>query len=380
MARSQVETGFSTALAAIDEAVIVIGSEPRTIIACNAAAERMFGYGASEMCGRDTRFLHVDDAGFREFGRRSEAELERHGEFRASFRMRRKDGSVFETLHTVVLLERERGVPGGAASIIRDASEVEGLKRRLQEAERRFLEGQKMEVAGRLAAALAHDLKNHLTVVAGNTEFLIGSGLNAEQRELAEEIRVSTQGAVAVSRRLMSFMRSEEPGDGGPIDLNRALRDAESMIRASAGRTTAVSIEPSEGPLHVALDDSGVEQILVNLAINASDAMPEGGTFTVRTEALDADDPRVTELGAEPRAYALLTVSDTGEGMSQEVRARLFEPFFTTKAEKGTGLGLVAVAERVRAAGGHIHVASEPGRGTVFRILLPRARPAQDDA
>lgn len=378
--RTQVATGFSMALAAIDEAVIVIGSEPRTVIACNAAAERMFGYSASEMCGRDTSFLHVDPSSFHEFGRRSEEELGRFGEFRGSFRMRRKDGSIFDTLHTVVLLDRGKGIPGGAASIIRDASEVESLKRRLEEAERRFVESQKLEVADRLAAALAHDLKNHLTVITGNTEFLIESGLSPEQREFAEDIRFSTSGAVAVSRRLMSSMKSQDSIAADPVDLNSSLRSAERIIRAAAGRSTIVSMELSDSFLPVALDDSAVEQLLVNLVINASDAMPEGGKLTIRTEVLGPGDPRLRELGADRRPHAILSVTDTGKGMDDEVRARLFEPFFTTKGERGTGLGLVAVDALVSRAGGRIQVASEPGGGTAFRILLPEAGLARDDA
>jgi signal transduction histidine kinase len=191
-----------------------------------------------------------------------------------------------------------------------------------------------------------------------------------------EEIRVSTEAAMAASRRLMSFVRPRDRREHERVDLNGTLRAAESIIRASAGRDTTVRLNLARGPAPVRMAAGSIEQIMVNLAINAWDAMPEGGAFTVRTEAVGAGDPRAREFGAGPGEYVLLTVEDTGCGMSEDVRTRLFEPFFTTKAERGTGLGLAAVDGLVRGAGGRIRVASEPGRGARFRILLPLAEAA----
>jgi len=368
---STVVAALSTAFSSIDEAVLVIGHEPRTILACNAAAERMFGWSSSEVAGQTTRVLHVDEAHFTDFATRGDPDLERSGVFRTRYPMRRRDGRVFEALVTVVLLHRERGIPGGAVSIICDASEIEDLRRRLTEVEGRFVRSQKLEVAGRLVAGLAHDLNNYLTVVAGNAEGLSDADLTPSQRTALEALDTAVRGAVALNQRIVSFVRRE--GTGGSCELGEAVRSCERLLRTVVGSLVAFEPALADEELRVPLDLSAVEQVLLNLALNAKDAMPTGGELALRTRSVGDGDPVLRDFDAPgPGPHALLELVDTGEGMSEAVRSRIFEPFFTTRpAGSGSGLGLLAVRELVRSAGGRIRFDSTPGKGTRVRILLP---------
>jgi signal transduction histidine kinase len=243
-------------------------------------------------------------------------------------------------------------------------------QRRLEE---QLIQSQKMEGIGRLAGGVAHDFNNLLTAILGYAELmepqLEDEGLRSELRE----IRLAGERAAALTRQLLAFSRRQvmQPRT---LDLNTVVSDVKKMLARLIGEDVALvtRLDPALGSVEA--DPGQLEQVLMNLSVNARDAMPEGGTLTFETAnaVLDADFAAV-HPGALPGAYVVLTVTDSGTGMTDEVRGHAFEPFFTTKDKgKGTGLGLATAYGIVKQSGGYIMVESEAGRGTTFRIYLPR--------
>lgn len=257
----------------------------------------------------------------------------------------------------------EDGCPVGIQGIARDISERKLLEEQLRQA-------QKMEAIGRLAGAVAHDFNNLLTAILGYSQLLLrrlGSG-EAMRKELVE-IEKAGQRAAALTNQLLTFSRKQvfEPQ---VLNLNPIVTDIEQMLRRLIGEDIdlAVALAPELG--RVKADRGQLEQVIMNLAVNSRDAMPQGGTLTIATANVEIKSV-VGEI--KPGAYVTLTVSDTGIGMDRETQARIFEPFFTTKeAGKGTGLGLATVYGIVKQSGGSIECISEVGKGTLFRIYLPQ--------
>ena len=241
--------------------------------------------------------------------------------------------------------------------------------------DRRQLErSQRMETVGRLAGGVAHDFNNLLTVINGYADLVARNpALGERDAHRVHEIRQAGQWAARLTRQLLSFSRQSIVAPAA-ADLNQVVREMEEMLRRLIGEDVrlSVTLQPQLSP--VLADRSQLEQVLMNLAINARDAMPQGGALTVETRELRLDAP-YTDRHPEipPGAYVLLAVSDTGVGMDDATRGRIFEPFFTTKEGRGTGLGLSTVAAIVRQSGGHVLVYSERGHGTTFKVLLPRA-------
>jgi signal transduction histidine kinase/ActR/RegA family two-component response regulator len=246
--------------------------------------------------------------------------------------------------------------------------------------EEQLRHSQKMEAVGRLAGGIAHDFNNLLTAIIGYTEIVLTSlDPTDERRADAEEIGRAAMRAADLTRQMLAFSRRQvlQPKI---IDLNTALGKVEPMLRRVIGEDIVMTVTGKATSAFVRVDPGQVEQVVMNLVVNARDAMPQGGRLTVETgdamldEVALADSPE-----AKPGSFVLLSVSDTGTGMSPEVRARIFEPYFTTKdVGKGTGLGLSTAYGIVRQSEGHISVSSEIGLGTTFRIYLPRSEaPAQ---
>jgi len=259
------------------------------------------------------------------------------------------------------------------------AERDDALERRLL-LEEQLRHSQKMEAVGRLAGGIAHDFNNLLTAIIGYTEIVLTSlDPKDERRADAEEIGRAAMRAADLTRQMLAFSRRQvlQPKI---IDLNTALSKVDPMLRRVIGEDIVMTVTGKAAAPHVRVDPGQVEQVVMNLVVNARDAMPQGGRLTVETadavldEAAVADQPDV-----KPGPYVMLSVSDTGVGMPPEVRARIFEPYFTTKdVGKGTGLGLSTAYGIVRQSDGHITVSSELGLGTTFRIYLPRAEaPAQ---
>jgi PAS domain S-box-containing protein len=241
-------------------------------------------------------------------------------------------------------------------------------------AEERLRQAQKLESLGRLAGGLAHDFNNLMNVViiyADSALDELRAGESATHS--VTEIRNAAEKAVEMGRQLMAFSSSKQEIQPEMLNLNPVVGNSEKILRRLIGVDVKISFQPAAGLRSVKADRGQMTQILMNLAVNARDAMPDGGTFVIKTENVDLDaaDLRL-DPGASPGAYVLLTVRDTGIGMDKDTQTRIFEPFFTTKeVGKGTGLGLWVVYEIVRQYGGFITVASEPGRGTEFNIYLP---------
>jgi signal transduction histidine kinase/CheY-like chemotaxis protein len=282
------------------------------------------------------------------------------------------------------LVEERTGALAGANVQLREQIERE----RIIEEERARLEAQlnqsqKLEAIGRLAGGVAHDFNNLLSVIGSYSELMLDElPPDAELRTPAAEIAKASDRAAALTRQLLAFSRHQVV-DAHPLDLNDVVADVQRMLRRLIGEHIDLAFVPAAGLWRVLADRGQIEQVLFNLAANARDAMPGGGTLTIRTANvdLDADFARVN-VGAAAGPHVRLRLADTGVGMDAVTASRVFEPFFTTKtAGQGSGLGLATVYGIVKRAGGFIHVESEPGRGTSFSIYLPQTElPAEAPA
>ena len=248
-------------------------------------------------------------------------------------------------------------------------------RRRATELEEHFRQAQKLESIGRLAGGVAHDFNNLLTAILSGVEFIEGAGDDAKARtaDLAD-IRVAAERARDLTQQLLAFARRQVLAPR-VLEINTVVASAQRLLRRLLPEDVTVETALAPSPWLTSADPSQLEQVLVNLALNARDAMPGGGTLRIATDnvTVDAADAE-RHVGVDPGDYVVLSVLDSGEGMSKEVVAHVFEPFFTTKSVgKGTGLGLAMVHGVVHQSGGHIRVESELGRGTTFHIYLPRA-------
>jgi PAS domain S-box-containing protein len=240
--------------------------------------------------------------------------------------------------------------------------------------EQQFLQSQKMEAIGRLAGGIAHDFNNLLTVIAGYTEVVLGELSSTHpHRPALEQIRRAGDRAASLTRQLLLFTRRQVL-EARPLDLNQVVRDMDRMLRRLIGEDLELSILPSREPCPVKIDPGQIEQVLMNLAVNARDAMPGGGRLSIETSQIDVSARASAHRGGlQPGPYIILRVTDTGIGMPPETLAHIFEPFFTTKAPgQGTGLGLATVFGIVQQYHGHIDVTSATGLGTTFTIYLPQ--------
>jgi nitrogen-specific signal transduction histidine kinase len=246
--------------------------------------------------------------------------------------------------------------------------------------EAEFHHKQKMEAIGRLAGGIAHDLNNWLTVIIGYTEMMLEDPAHTTAREGLEEILSASRAATGVTRNLLTFSRKQVV-QFKVIDLNQVVTEFHQLVQRIIGETIQVEIELSGDPLRTKADPTQIQQVLMNLAVNARDAMPKGGRLSVRTGRIRMEDELLPGANASEGEYAVVTISDTGVGMSAAVRERLFEPFFTTKESgKGTGLGMAVVYGILKQLGGYITVDSEPGRGTTFTLFFPIAEAAASTA
>jgi signal transduction histidine kinase len=273
-------------------------------------------------------------------------------------------------VRTLLQLKRLRDAHESAA-VRRSEAERARERDRLEE---QLRQAQKMEAIGRLAGGVAHDFNNLLTAINGYSEVLLAElPPDGPLRPYVEEIVKAGERATRLTQQLLVFSRNQ-PVAPEVLDLNAVIADAVELLRRVIGEHVVLltRLDPALG--RVRADPGQLHQVLMNLAVNARDAMPEGGRLTIETTSVDLDAPAPRTFGdVPPGAYVMLAVSDTGHGMDAATRAHLFEPFFTTKAPgKGTGLGLSTVYGIVQQSGGHIWVYSEPGRGTVFKIYLPR--------
>jgi two-component system cell cycle sensor histidine kinase/response regulator CckA len=268
-----------------------------------------------------------------------------------------------------------------ALAVRRAMQEVEA-KAEHQRMEGQFIEAQKMEVLGQLAGGVAHDFNNILGVILGYGH-LITSTLPADSplQKYTEEIRHASERAAGLTRQLLVFSRKQTV-QPVVLDLNEVLQDVQQMLRRLIDENIAMAIVPGQGLGRVKADPGYIGQVLMNLVVNARDAMPRGGKLTIATANVTlGKGPGTTPPGAAPGDYVVLSVNDTGTGMTAAIKANLFKAFFTTKPlGKGTGLGLATCQMIAQQSGGQIDVESELGQGTTFRIYLPRVEEALDFA
>jgi hypothetical protein len=330
----------------------------------NPTATRLMQYTEQEMLGRHFLTLIRSDYQQRagDFYERQRRDTIRSTYF--EFPALAKDGSDVWLGQSVQIVD-ENGRPVGFQAIARDITARLALEEQLRQA-------QKMEAIGRLAGGVAHDFNNVLTAILGSAD-LLSMMLEPDDPKWAEAdaIRRAAERGAGLTKRLLSFSRPQSAA-ATVVDLVSVVSHMEPMIRRLVLDRIAISVTASGLPILVRADDSALSQIVLNLVINARDAMPDGGTATVDMGIVDLDDPVASRLGVVPGQYAAISVRDTGVGMSAEVQRHLFEPFFTTKSpDQGTGLGLSIVYGIVKGLGGAIEVHSELGHGATFTIYLP---------
>ena len=331
----------------------------------NRAAEQVFGWTATEVIGN--RLPNVPAARTDEHRAVREGVLA--GQTFTGFETKRvrKDGQELDVLLSTAPLHDGAGHVTGVVGMYEDITDRKQL-------EAQFRQAQKMEAVGRLAGGVAHDFNNMLTVIQTAAGCLLGDLEAGDPRRTdAEDIEDAARRAARLTRQLLAFSRQQvlQPR---VLDLNAVVTGLEPLVRRVVEESVVVLTRLASGLGTVKADPTQLDQIILNLVVNARDAMPEGGTLLIETANVVLDDsyPRLCET-VRPGPHVVLSVSDTGCGMDAGTQARIFEPFFTTKpAGQGTGLGLATVYGVVKQSGGHIWVYSEPGNGTTFKIYLPR--------
>jgi PAS domain S-box-containing protein len=363
-AREGAARHFAAIVASSSDAVI---SKDLTSIVTswNKSAERIFGYTAEEMIGQSITKLipenHLDEEP--EILRRIAA-----GQTISSYETirRRKDGTLINISLTVSPIYDENGAIIGASKIARDITDIKMAEDQLRQA-------QKMEAVGRLAGGVAHDFNNLLTSILG----FVGMALDeaepgSDLADYLEEVRKAGVRASTLTQQLLAYSRKQVLAPK-VVDLNESVTEIDKMLRRLIGEDVEfrTRLDPELGLIKA--DPGQVQQIIMNLALNARDAMPQGGSLWVETDNVFLDrEYLANHREASVGPHVRLTVSDTGHGMPPEILAHIFEPFFTTKdVGKGTGLGLSSVYGIVKQSGGSIDVRSEPGKGTTFRIYFP---------
>jgi two-component system, cell cycle sensor histidine kinase and response regulator CckA len=289
--------------------------------------------------------------------------------------LKRLDGTPIVVHATSVPMRDGAGQVVGTRTTLRDVTAQHRLREELSQA-------QKMEAVGRLAGGVAHQFNNLLTAIIGHAELLSSAiGNDSEARAHLDEIREGARRGANLTQRLLAFGR-RQISQPQRLDLNEVVGSVRRLLRRSIGEQVVVEIAPEAAPALVEADLSQIEQVIVNLALNARDAMPQGGTLRLATSnRIVTESPEAAAAGLEPGPYVVLQVEDTGTGIADDIREHIFEPFFTTKTDDGgTGLGLAAVHGIVTRSGGSVRWTSSRGRGTTFEVLWPAASAATETA
>jgi PAS domain S-box-containing protein len=368
------EAHLRSILETVPEAMIVI-DEDGVVASFSTAASQLFGYRPDEVVGRNVKLLmpepyrHEHDDYLGRYLSTGEARIIGYGRVVKGLT---KDGATFP----MELAVGEARASGQRifTGFIRDLSSRQKMEEELRQS-------QKMEAIGQLTGGLAHDFNNLLTVIIGNLEMLEMRLVDPTQRELIREAQEATQDGAKLTAQLLAFGR-RQPLNPKPTDVGQLVSSFADLLRRTLGESIELVVQVTNSPHLAVVDAPQLQNALLNLAINARDAMPRSGNLTIEIShvRLDSD---YAQMYPDIRTgrYVLIAVSDTGSGMSDEVRQRAFEPFFTTKAMgAGTGLGLSMVYGFVKQSGGNIQLYSEPGRGTSVRIFLPLADAVQTSA
>ena len=346
---------------------ISIADESGRILEANEAFLRLTGYSREDLLGGTLDWAHLTAPNGRELGAGNSPGPDRVGRSWEREYLR-KDGSRVPVLVAVAPLEGSESM-----SLSLDLSE----RKRLEE---QFRQAQKMEAVGRLAGGIAHDFNNLLSVILSYAVMIEGE-LQPDEPLRADVAEIRTAGlrATELTKQLLAFSR-QQVLDARVLDLNQTVSAMEKMLRRLLGADVELTVLPASGLWSVKADAGQIEQIVMNLAVNARDAMPRGGKLTIETANVELDEDYASaHHDVAPGSYVMFAVTDTGIGIDKDTVARIFEPFFTTKEKgKGTGLGLATVFGIVKQSGGHIWVYSEPGTGTTFKVYFPRVTGAAE--
>jgi len=347
---------------AANDAIFLIDPDTGHIIEANPRASQMLGYSQEELVGMPIQQIHPDQTGLVNQLWQQTLKDQPCQSDQLTCITKSCDQIPVETSFSPVQIRDRKYI----LAMVRDVTERKQLEAQLRQS-------QKMEAIGRLAGGIAHDFNNLLTVITGYSELLQNQMADEKMRKDAQQIIKAGERASALTRQLLAFSRRQmlQPK---VVDINGIVADTEKLLRRLIGEDIELmtQLEPTLG--RVKADPGQIEQVIMNLAINARDAMPRGGKLSIETANVKLSDKRARQyLGIEPGRYILLAVSDTGIGMDADTQAHIFEPFFTTKAQdKGTGLGLATVYGIVTQSEGAIKVYSEPNQGTTFKIYLPQ--------
>ena len=352
----------------------------------NTGAERIKGYLASEIVGQHFERFYTDEDRAAGAPARALETAIRKGGFESEGQRVRKDGTRFWASVVINPIRDKAGQLLGFAKVTRDISERKQATEALQRAQEQLAQAQKMEGIGQLTGGVAHDFNNLLTVILGNLESLQRAAqvatpsVDRMKRSIDNAMR-GAQRAAALTQRLLAFSR-RQPLDPKPVDSGRLVTGMSELLRRTLGEQIAIETVLAGGLWRVFADPNQLEIGILNLAVNARDAMPDGGKLTIETANAHLDEGyAATHSEVVPGQYVVISISDTGTGMSAEVQARAFEPFYTTKdVGHGTGLGLSQVYGFVKQSGGHVKIYSELGHGTSVKLYLPRLHSEEDTA
>jgi PAS domain S-box-containing protein len=342
----------------------------------NPAAERMTGWNEQEAMGRSLPIVPEEKK--REFHALLARAVGGEPLSGVEVRRQRKDGSPIDLSIWTSPLRDHKGKVAGVMAVLADITERKRMEEALRKSEEQLRQSQKIEAIGRLAGGVAHDFNNLLTAIRGYTDLLLHKidGASPMRRDV-EEIQKAGERATSLTRQLLAFSRKQvlQPK---VLDLNAVVAGMDGMLRRLIGEDIDLVTVLKPGLGNVQVDPGQVEQVILNLVVNARDAMPKGGKVTVETANVELDDRYASRHAVvQPGAYVMLAISDTGAGMDEVTKSRLFEPFYTTKEKgKGTGLGLSTVYGIVKQSDGYIWVYSEIGKGAMFKVYLPRFRDA----
>ena len=351
----------------------------------NAGAQRLKGYTADEITGQHFSVFYTDEDRAADMPRRALLTARTEGRFETEGWRVRKDGTRFWASVVIDPIHDDSGTLIGFGKVTRDVTERRQAQMALDEARHALFQAQKMEAVGQLTGGVAHDFNNLLQAIGGSLELMerrLAAGRTDVERYLTAT-RASVDRAAALTQRLLAFSR-RSPLNPERVDLNDLVTGMQDLIRRSVGESVQIDLVLVQATLPAWVDANQLENALLNLAINARDAMPDGGRLTIATSGIHLDAASVSaKPDLKPGDYVVLRVTDTGIGMPPDVLARACEPFFTTKPiGQGTGLGLSQLYGFIRQSGGHLDIASEVGCGTTVTLYLPRyegtetARPA----
>jgi PAS domain S-box-containing protein len=364
-----------------DYAIYTLDPEGR-ITNWNLGGERIKGYRPDEVISRHFSMFYTPEDRAADMPAHALGTAAREGRYESESWRVRKDGTRFWASVVIDRILDGNGKLIGFAKITRDLTEKRRAEQELEEARAALAQAQKMEAVGQLTGGVAHDFNNLLTVITNGLDLLAGPLRDeAQKRRIIDSAQRAAERGARLTQQLLAFAR-RQPLRPEIHDVNRLIGEFEAVLRRACPEPIEVELAPSSVPIAANIDSAQFETALLNLMVNARDAMPRGGTVRIGTGSAGIGAGQAKAMpGIRPGEYVTVSINDTGEGMSAEVKSRAFEPFFTTKdVGKGSGLGLSQVYGFVTQSGGHIGIDSKPGAGTTVTLYLPAARAAAHPA